>query len=83
MQSVLNKLSVEGMTHYSVEGTGRIKADPLVAATHPSPLPEYIMRHNVKVVIKDPQVKDLISQVRERLSRDPQGGKIFVSQKSR
>ena len=44
-QSVLNKLSVGGMTHFSVEGTGKIKADPLVAATHPSTLPEYMMRH--------------------------------------
>lgn len=50
VQGVLRALNVGGMTHYSVEGTGRIKADPVVAATHPYSLPEYVMRHKVEVI---------------------------------
>lgn len=79
VQHVLNKVNVGGMTHYPVEGTGRIKVDPLVAATHPYSLPEYLMRHKVEVVVKDSQVEDLISQLRDKLSSDRQGGKIFVT----
>ena len=41
--------------------------------------PEYIMRHKIEVVIKDEQVEQLISKLRERLRDEPQGGKIFVT----
>ena len=57
--------------------SGRVKADPVVAATHPIQTPEYVLRTTVEVVIKDKQAEELISKLRERLRRK-QGGKIFV-----
>lgn len=80
VHNALMDLNVGGMSHYGIEGSGRIKVDPVVAATHPTEAqPEYIMRHKVEVVIKDEQVELLITKVRERLRDDPQGGKIFVT----
>jgi nitrogen regulatory protein P-II 1 len=80
VHNVLKGLNVGGMSHYEIEGTGKIKVDPVVAATHPTQTqPEYIPRQKVEVVVKDQQVEQLISRLRERLSYDPQGGKIFVT----
>lgn len=80
VHNVLMDLNVGGMSHYGIEGSGRIKVDPVVAAAHPTQAPpEYIMRHKVEVVIKDEQVEQLISKVRERLVDERQGGKIFVT----
>ncbi len=79
VHDVLKELNVGGMSHYGIEGAGRIKADPVVAGTHPASLPEYIMRHKVEVVVKESQVGPLITKIRERLSKGPPGGKIFVS----
>jgi nitrogen regulatory protein PII len=80
VHSVLRGLNIGGMSHHEIEGTGKIKADPVVAATHPTQAPpEYIPREKVEVVVKDEQVEQLISRLRERLRYDPQGGKIFVT----
>jgi nitrogen regulatory protein PII len=79
VHNVLKELNVGGMSHYGIEGAGRIKADPVVAATHPTSVSEYILRHKVEVVVKDSQVEPLITKIRERLSNEPQGGKIFVT----
>lgn len=78
IHQILTELNVGGMTHYGIEGSGKVKVDPVVAATHPKLHPEYILRHKVEVVIKDDQVEKLISKVREKLHDEPQGGKIFV-----
>jgi nitrogen regulatory protein PII len=78
VHSVLKDLNVGGMSHYEIEGSGRVKEDPVVAATHPRQTPpEYIGRTKVEVVIKNEQAEDLISKLREKL-RGVQGGKIFV-----
>jgi nitrogen regulatory protein P-II 1 len=80
VQEALKEMNVGGMSHYGIEGSGRVKVDPVVSATHPTRvLPEYIMRRKVEVVVKDSQVEELISKVRARLANDPQGGKIFVT----
>lgn len=77
--NILKELGVGGMSHYGIEGSGKIKADPVVAGTHPTQTPpEYISRTKVEVVIKDEQVEQLISKLRERLRGETQGGKIFV-----
>lgn len=66
------------MSHYEIEGSGRVKEDPLVSATHPKQAPsEYIGRTKVEEVIKIQQVEELISKLREKL-RGEKGGKIFV-----
>ncbi len=86
VHNILKELNVGGMSHYGIEGSGRVKADPLVAATHPEDArgfrqapPEYLLRHKVEVIIKDDQLEPLITKVRERLRDEAQGGKIFVS----
>jgi nitrogen regulatory protein PII len=80
VHNVLMDLNVGGMSHFGIEGSGRVKVDPVVAATHPTQAPpEYIMRHKVEVVVKDKQVEELISNLRERLRDEPLGGKIFVT----
>lgn len=78
VHNVLKDLNVGGMSHYEIEGSGRVKEDPVVAATHPKQAPpEYIGRTKVEVVIKNEQVEELISKLREKL-RGEQGGKIFI-----
>ncbi|MGA9167644.1 MAG: P-II family nitrogen regulator [Nitrososphaeraceae archaeon] len=73
-------LNVGGMSYYGIEGSGKVKVDPVVAAEHPTQAkPEYISRTKVEVVVKDDQVERIISKLRERLSDEPQGGKIFVA----
>jgi nitrogen regulatory protein P-II 1 len=80
IHNALNDIGVGGMSHYGIEGAGKIKADPVVAATHPAQTPpEYIMRHKVEVVVKDEQVERLISAIKGKLSNEQQGGKIFVT----
>ena len=75
--SVLKDLNVGGMSHYEIAGSGRVKADPVVATTHPTQIPEYVLRTKVEVVIKDEQAEELVSKLTERL-HGKQGGKIFV-----
>ena len=74
----LMHLNVGGMSYSSISGSGRVKADPVVASTHPTQTPEYISRTKVEVIVKDEQVEGLIAKLRERLRVEPQGGKIFV-----
>ncbi|MFY9870923.1 MAG: hypothetical protein WAK17_14495 [Candidatus Nitrosopolaris sp.] len=69
------------MSHYEIEGSGRVKADPVVAATHPTQTPpQYISRTKIEVIVKNEQVDKLLSKLRERL-RGEQGGKICLEQK--
>lgn len=85
VHNVLKDLNVGGMSHYEISGSGRIKVDPVVAATHPKEAPlgtayphtEYISRTKIEVVVKNEQVDKLLSGLREGL-RGGQGGKIFV-----
>jgi nitrogen regulatory protein PII len=79
IHNALKNIGVGGMSHYGIEGVGNIKADPVVAATHPTQaLPEYIMRHKVEVVVNDKQVERVISEIKGKFSNEPQGGKIFI-----
>ena len=55
------------MSHYEIEGSGRVKEDPLVSATHPKQAPsEYIGRTKVEEVIKIQQVEELISKAQRK-----------------
>jgi nitrogen regulatory protein P-II 1 len=75
--NVLKDANVGGISHYKIEGSGRVKADPVVAATHPTHPHGYVGRTKVEVVVKDEQVEDLLSNLQFKL-RGGQGGKIFV-----
>jgi nitrogen regulatory protein P-II 1 len=74
--NVLKDVNVGGISHYRIEGSGRVKADPVVAATHPTQPHGYVGRTKVEVVVKNEQVEDLLSNLQFKL-RGGQG-KIFV-----
>jgi len=56
---------------YEILGSGRIKVDPVVSATHPTDHPK------VEVVVKNEQVDQLLSNLTEKLLGG-QGGKYLL-----
>ena len=75
---ILKEVNVGGMSHYRIEGSGRVKPQPVTAQRGTSQTqPEYIPRTKVEVVVKDEQVQELLSKITDRLSSEL-GGKIFV-----
>jgi len=75
---ILKEINVGGMSHYRIEGSGRVKPQPVTAQRGTSQTqPEYIPRTKVEVVVKDEQVEELISKITDRLGGEL-GGKIFV-----
>ena len=66
------------MSYYTVEGSGRIKAERVTVRFGTSQSqPKYIPRTKVEVVVKDHQVEELISKITDKLGSEL-GGKIFV-----
>ena len=52
--AILKEVNVRGMSHYRIEGSGRVKAQPVTAQRGTSPRqPEYIPRTKIEVVVKD------------------------------
>jgi nitrogen regulatory protein P-II 1 len=75
---ILKEVNVGGMSHYRIEGSGRVKAQPVTSQRGTSQRqPEYIPRTKVEVVVRDKQVEELISKITDRLSTEL-GVKIFV-----
>jgi nitrogen regulatory protein P-II 1 len=75
---ILKEVNVGGMSHYRIEGSGRVKAQPVTSQRGTSQRqPEYIPRTKVEVVVRDEQVEELISKITDRLSTEL-GGEIFV-----
>ena len=75
---ILKEVNVGGMSHYRIEGSGRVKAQPVTSQRGTSQAqPEYIPRTKIEVVVKDEQVEEIISKITDRLSSEL-GGKIFV-----
>jgi nitrogen regulatory protein P-II 1 len=76
---ILQQVNVGGMSHYRIEGSGRVKAQPVTTQRGTSQIqPEYIPRTKIEVVVKDEQVEEIISKITDRLSSTELGGKIFV-----
>jgi len=75
---ILKEVNVGGMSHYKIEGSGRVKAQPVTSQRGTSQRqPEYIPRTKIEVVVRDEQVEEVISKITDRLSTEL-GGKIFV-----
>ena len=77
--AILINVNSGGMSYYTVEGSGRVKAEGIIVGrgtleTHP----EYIPRTKIDVIVKDDQVEQLVSRLTDRLGSEL-GGKIFVS----
>lgn len=80
VSELLKSVNTGGMSHYEIEGRGKVKAqDVTVGRGTAKYTPEYRPRTKVEAVIMDDQVEPLIGRLVERLGGDPLGGKIFVT----
>lgn len=79
VSEILKDANTGGMSHYRIEGRGKIKAEPVAAARGTMRYyPEFIPRTKVEVIVKDEQVEDLIKSFIGKIGNEL-GGKIFVS----
>ena len=79
VSEILKDANTGGMSHYRIEGRGKVKAEPVEAARGTARFtPEFIPRTKVEVIVKDEQVEPLIDRLTERLG-DELGGKLFIS----
>jgi nitrogen regulatory protein P-II 1 len=79
VSEILKDANTGGMSHYRIEGRGKIKAEPVAAARGTTRYnPEFIPRTKVEVIVKDDQVEGLIQSFIEKLGNEL-GGKIFVT----
>src|ERR1044071_9795956 len=75
---IIKDVNTGGMSYYTVEGSGRIKAQRITVGRGTfQTQPQYIPRTKIEVVVKDDQVEELISKITEKLGSEL-GGKIFV-----
>lgn len=75
---ILKNVNSGGMSYYSIEGSGRIKAELITVGRGTTQTqPEYIPRTKIEAIVKDHQVDELISKLADRLGSEL-GGKIFV-----
>jgi nitrogen regulatory protein P-II 1 len=75
---ILKDINSGGMSYYTVEGSGKIKAEPIIVGRGSTQTqPDYVPRTKVEVVVKDHQVDELISKITDKLGSEL-GGKIFV-----
>jgi nitrogen regulatory protein P-II 1 len=79
VSEILKSANTGGMSHYKIEGRGKVKAEPVAIGRGTMQYaPEFIPRTKVEVIIKDDQVEELINKFIEK-SGDTLGGKIFVT----
>ena len=80
VSQILKGINVGGMSHYEIEGRGKVKAEPVAIGRGTAQYtPEFIPRIKAEVIIKDDQVEGLISKLIEKLGGDVLGGKVFVT----
>jgi nitrogen regulatory protein P-II 1 len=79
--AALKDLPLGGLTYYESKGRGQIPT-PVVHAGRGTSVyrPEFNVNVTVSIVVKDPQVKDVVDNIVESTSTGLAGeGKIFVS----
>ena len=80
VSEILRSANTGGMSHYKIEGRGKVKAQEVAVGRGTMKYtPEYIPRTKVEVIIKDDQLESLINRLAERLGGDALGGKLFVT----
>jgi nitrogen regulatory protein P-II 1 len=80
VSEILKSANTGRMSHYKVEGRGKVKAETVAVGRGTMKYtPEYVPRTKVEVIIRDDQVETLINKLVERLDGDALGGKIFVT----
>jgi nitrogen regulatory protein P-II 1 len=66
------------MSAYTIEGRGRIKAEPFAVTRGTAQTqPEYVERTKIEVVVKDHQVEQLVSNLTDRLGSEGEKYLIF------
>ena len=79
VNGIIRDTHAGGMTHYRVEGRGKIKAKPVAIARGTRQYtPEFIPRIKIEVVVKDDQVDGIVNKIADELANPAVGGKIFV-----
>jgi nitrogen regulatory protein P-II 1 len=80
VSEILKSANTGGMSHYKIEGRGKVKAEAVAVGRGTMKYtPEYIPRTKVEVIVKDDQVESLINKLVETLGSDNLGGKLFVT----
>lgn len=80
VSEILKNANTGGMSHYKVEGRGKVKAEEVAVGRGTMKYtPEYVPRTKVEVIIKDDQLESLINKLVESLGGDSLGGKLFVT----
>jgi nitrogen regulatory protein P-II 1 len=60
--AILINVNSGGMSYYTVEGSGRVKAEEIIVGRGTvETQPEYIPRTKIEVIVKDDQVEQLVS----------------------
>src|SRR5690348_4616602 len=76
---ILKETHTGGMTHYRVEGRGKIKAQPVAIDRGTRQYtPEFVPRMKIEVVVKDEQLGAILDQLSKRMKDPSLGGKVFV-----
>ncbi|MFZ0512113.1 MAG: P-II family nitrogen regulator [Candidatus Nitrosopolaris sp.] len=76
--AILKNVNGGGMSYYTVEGSGRVKAERIIVGRGTiQTQAEYVPRIKVEVIVKDDQVEQLVSELADKLGSEL-GGKIFV-----
>ncbi|MGB6533737.1 MAG: P-II family nitrogen regulator [Candidatus Nitrosopolaris sp.] len=82
VHAILKNVNSGGMSYYTVEGSGRVKAERIIVGRGTiQTQAEYVARTKVEVIVKDDQIKQLVSELADRLD-SKLGGKIFGYQLS-
>lgn len=75
---VLKDANIGGMSHYRIEGRGKIKPEEVYVGRGTMPYkPKIIPRTKVEIVVSDKKVERLITAFGNKLG-DNIGGKLFV-----
>lgn len=79
VSEILKSANTGGMSHYRIEGRGKVKAEAVTVGRGTARVtPEFVPRTKVEVIIRDDQAESLINRLVERLG-DALGGKLFVT----
>jgi nitrogen regulatory protein P-II 1 len=76
---ILKDVHSGGMTHYRVEGRGKVKAQPVAIDRGTRQYtPEFVPRIKIEAVVKDEQVDTILDRLSSSMNDPSLGGKIFV-----